>query len=93
MPGQTRALLEVTQGVGVHVTRDDGGPLLLLWNNDERLGFGYHFAEIRPLKWFIPERHRSQLGPVPRFVAIRPETREWRLTADYFGQARYDPGD
>jgi hypothetical protein len=89
-PGQACALLEVTQGVGAHVTRDDNGPLLLLWNNDERPGFAHHFAEIRPLKWFVPERYRSSSGAVPRFAAIRPETREWRLTADYFGQARYE---
>ncbi len=90
-PGQTRALLEVTQGVGAHLTRDDSGPLLVLWNNDERPGFGHHFAEIRPLKWFVPDRHHSSSGTVPRFVAIRPATQEWRLAADYFGLARYEP--
>ncbi len=89
-PGQVRALLEVTQGVGAHVTRDDSGPLLLLWNNDERPGFIHHLAEIRPLKWYVPERYRSSSGVVPRFMALRTETREWRLTADYFGQARYE---
>ena len=89
-PGQACALLEVTQGVGAHVTRDDNGPLLLLWNNDERPGFAHRFAEIRPLKWSVPERYRSSSGAVPRFAAIRPERREWRLTADYFGQARYE---
>ena len=56
-----------------------------------RPGFGHHFAEIRPLKWFVPERHHSSSGVVPRFVAIRPATGEWRLTADYFGLARYEP--
>jgi hypothetical protein len=61
-PGQVRALLEVTQGVGAHVTRDDSGPLLLLWNNDERPGFTHHLAEIRPLKWYVPERYRSSSG-------------------------------
>ena len=89
-PGQVRALLEVTQGVGAHVTRDDSGPLLLLWNNDERPGFTHHLAEIRPLKWYVPERYRSSSGVVPRFMALRTETREWGLTADYFGQARYE---
>jgi hypothetical protein len=89
-PEQARALLEVTQGVGAHVTRDDNGPLLLLWNNDARPGFGHHVAEIRPLKWFVPERHRSSSGPVPRFLAVRPEAGEWRLAADYFGLMRYE---
>ncbi len=85
--GQTRALLEVSQGVGVEATRDDAGPLLLVWNNDERPGFGYRFVENRALKWFNRERHRSTRGDARRQTILRPEGDQWRLTADYFGLA------
>jgi len=84
---QARALLEVSQGVGVQMTRDDDGLLLALWNNAERPGFAYHFAEIRPLKWFIPERYNATSGQVPRQTFIRPGRSDWRLRADYFGLA------
>ena len=86
-PEQTRALLEVSQGVGVEATRDDAGPLFVVWNNDGRPGFGYRFVENRALKWFNRERHRSTRGDARRQTILRPEGDQWRLTADYFGLA------
>ena len=83
---QARALLEVSQGVGFQIARDDDGPLLVLWNNAERPGFAYHLAEIRPLKWYIRERYHATAGPTPRQVILRPGRSDWRLKVDYFGQ-------
>ena len=87
-PSQIRALLEVVQEVGVHYVADTAEPhLLVLWNNRERTGFGHHFAQVRPIKWYQPERYHSSTGAVPRFLALRPESDDWRLRADYFGLA------
>lgn len=83
---QSRALLEVTQGVGLHHTAGIGGPhLVVMWNNHEREGFRYHFTELEPEMMHLPVRYRSASGRVPRFQAIRPARPQWRLTADYFG--------
>ena len=90
---QARALLEVSQGAGVHVARDDEGPVLVLWNNEERPGFSYHFAEIRPLKWHVPERYNATMGQTPRQAIIRPGRSDWRLRADYFGLAVAQPAN
>ncbi len=85
-PSQMRALLEVTQGTGVHLIRDIAEPyLLVVWNNRESAGFRHHFAELRPEKRFGAERYGSSIGATPRFRAIRPSGERWRLVVDYFG--------
>jgi len=85
-PSQMRALLEVTQGTGVHLIRDIAEPyLLVVWNNGESAGFRHHFAELRPEKRFGAERYGSSIGATPRFRAIRPSGERWRLVVDYFG--------
>jgi alpha-glucosidase (family GH31 glycosyl hydrolase) len=85
-PAQMRALLEVTQDVGVHYVADAAEPhLLVLWNNREATGFRHHFAQLRPEKWGAQERYGSSWGVTSRFQAIRPEGERWRLAVDYFG--------
>lgn len=85
-PSQMCALLEVTQGVGVNLVVDKAEPyLLVVWNNRGLSGFRYHFAQLRPEKWFARERFGSSVGITPGFQAIRPEGQRWRLTVDYFG--------
>ncbi len=85
-PDQIQALLEVTQGVGVHMAQEAGGSrLLVLWNNHAQPGFRHHFAQLRPEKWHVDERFGSSFGATARFHAIRPEGERWRLSVDYFG--------
>ena len=85
---QTRALLEVLHGVGVHYVVEAGQPhLLVLWNNRKSTDFRYYFTQVRPIKWYFPERYQSLMDEVPRFLALRPEGNAWRLRADYFGVA------
>jgi len=88
---QTRALLELLQEAGVHYVANAAEPhLLVLWNNHERRGFRHRFAEVRPIKWYFPERYRSSTGETSRFLALRPEGDTWRFQADYFGLATVD---
>jgi len=92
-PSQVRALLEVTLEAGAHVSTDTGEPLVVLWNNHERPDVRHHLAEIRPIKWFNPQRYQSSWGMLPRFVAIRPDSERWRLRVDYAGLATIDCGE
>jgi len=85
---QTRALVELLLGAGVHYVPDAADPhLLVLWNNQARAGFRHRFAQVRPIKWYLPERYQSSTGETPRFLALRPEGNAWQLQADYFGLA------
>ncbi|WP_374686016.1 TIM-barrel domain-containing protein [Promineifilum sp.] len=83
---QARALLEVTQGAGVHYVTGAPDPhLLVLWNNHELGDVRHHFSRLRPGKWYAPDRYQSAYGVAPRFMALRPVGDEWRLRLDYFG--------
>lgn len=85
-PSQLRALLEITQGVGVHHVTDKHAPhLLIIWNNRELPEMRYRFAVKREGYWHAGERFASEGGIAPRFRAITPETGDWRFHADYFG--------
>ena len=85
-PAQVRALLEVTQGAGVHLFKDLAEKnLLVLWNNRDTPGFRHHFSQLRPEKWHVHERFGSSFGATPRFRAIVPDGDRWRLSVDYFG--------
>ena len=85
-PSQMRALLEVSQGVGVNRVVDKAEPyLLVMWNNRGSPDFRHHFVQLRPEKWFARERFVSSVGTTPDFRAIRPEGESWRLSIDYFG--------
>lgn len=71
-PSQVRALLEVTQRVGIHHVRDMGAPdLVVAWNSDEHEAFALHSAESDPT-------------PAPPTFATTPDG-AWQLTASYFG--------
>lgn len=85
---QTRALLEVTQGAGVHHIRHTRWPdLLLLWNNHEQSGMQYRFSQMGE-GWDLRKRFRSETGAVPRFQAIVPKEENWRLEGDYWRQVK-----
>lgn len=84
----TRALLEVTQGVGAHQISHTRWPdLLLLWNNRQQSEMQYRFSQMGS-GWDMGKRFRSDTGAVPRFQAIVPEEKDWRLDVDYWGQVR-----
>lgn len=85
-PSQIRALLEVTQGVGVqYLSGLAEENLVVLWNNRAAPGFRHYFAQLNPEKWFADERFGSSFGTTPRFLTIVPEGESWRLAVDYFG--------
>jgi alpha-glucosidase (family GH31 glycosyl hydrolase) len=85
-PSQTRALLEVTQGVGVHdISEMADTRMVVLWNNRHVDTFSRHFAETNRGKWAARDRYQSLRGTVPRFEVIRPKGKRWRLAVDYLG--------
>lgn len=88
----TRALLELTQGAGVHQINHTRWPrLLLLWNNRQQAGVEYRYSQMGS-GWDMARRFRSEMGAVPRFRAIVPEEEAWQLDVDYWGQVRVTMG-
>jgi alpha-glucosidase (family GH31 glycosyl hydrolase) len=84
-----RALLEVTQGVGVHcVEHVYEQPLLLLWNNQEQSTATYQFSTMNERQWVpLSQRFQSEYGKIPIFKALQSPYK-WRLEADYFGMVK-----
>lgn len=70
-PEQARALLEVTPGVGAHVTRDDNGPFAAAL--EQRRAARLRPSRGRDSTAEVVRAPRSSSGPVPRFLAVRPE--------------------
>ncbi|MFO7664534.1 MAG: glycoside hydrolase family 31 protein, partial [Chloroflexota bacterium] len=85
-PSQMQALIEVTQGVGVHdISELTGTQLVVLWNNHDVDTFGRHFAETNRGKRAAHDRYQSVQGVVGRFEVIRPWGNRWHLAVDYLG--------
>lgn len=79
---QARALLEVSQEVGVHhITNMHHKNLLILWNNQQKEGFRYQFQQ-ETHQWDLRQRFVSNDETLPRFKAIVPKHR-WQFKAHY----------
>jgi hypothetical protein len=90
---QIRALLEVTQGLGVQdMSELADHPQVVLWNNRHAESFRRHFVETNRGKWTVRDRFRSERGVVPHFEVIRPVGNRWHLAVDYFGLVTHHMG-
>lgn len=84
---QTRAMLEVIHGAGVHRIDHTGETLLLTWNNSLDPRVTFRLSQERLQRWRPEERCIAEYGAAPRFRAIRPARElpeaQWELSLHY----------